>query len=127
MQGLTNRELAQALRSAASALEHGRYQTVRRKLALFEHAWFTPVATKSEPITLLSMPDSAIEFFDSAVSAAESNLDNLLDEHTVEQIVSYFELQVKIHMRHELTGAKKYGNDSAAYRDAVRNGAEPAF
>jgi hypothetical protein len=37
---MTNKELAQALRSAASALEHGRYQTVKRKLQLVNSAWF---------------------------------------------------------------------------------------
>jgi hypothetical protein len=37
---MTNKQLAQALRSAASALEHGRYQTVKRKLRLVNSAWF---------------------------------------------------------------------------------------
>lgn len=93
---MTNKELAQALRSAASALEHGRYQTVRRKLALFTGPWFMRDVQNTAEVTPLSMPDSAIEYFDDALAAAESVLDNLLDKYSTEQIASYFELQVRI-------------------------------
>jgi hypothetical protein len=64
------------------------------------------------------------EFVDDALSAAESHLDNLLDKYSVEHIVRFFEQQVRIHLRDELNGAKKHGNDAAAYRDAVNNGEE---
>jgi hypothetical protein len=83
-----------------------------------------PINAPTDEALLRGLPDSDREFVDNALSAAESHLDNLLDKYSVEYVARFFEQQVRIHLREELNGAKRHGNDAAAYHDAVNNGEE---
>jgi hypothetical protein len=47
---MTNKELAQALRSAASALEHGRYRTAKTKVKLVSDAIGEPTPDYSRAL-----------------------------------------------------------------------------
>lgn len=67
--------------------------------------------------------DDNLALLDAALSAAEEELQQLLDKRfTPEEIAGAFEAHVRIHLTEELTGAKRHGNDVADYREAVNDG-----
>lgn len=82
---------------------------------------------KLRSVGVLYQDDATIEVFDAAVSAAEEKLQTLLPRMKPQDIADRFATHIDTHLATELKGAKKYGNDCEAFRDAVNDGTEPAF
>lgn len=75
----------------------------------------------------MGISDDVIAIFDNALNAAEVELQGLLSTMSPHSIVEKFRTHLDIHLKVELSGARKYDNDCEVFREAVNEGRESAF
>lgn len=114
---MTNKQKAKLLRSAASALQHGRHTTANKKLAEAQICFvckrsYSRCEARAAIIKRLRSDDQTLAMLDAALDAAEKEIANLIHygQYDPFEVAEAFMQHASTHLADELLNIKMHGH-----------------